>query len=216
LKEKEFQKPVDKLGAKRAEVFKENYRLYLSQLAGVDLAGRADMLGAEAQDNALWVSFFGERYRVSAEAITGEAGDRAPYDACVVLARYVLMCPKRFPGEDAWTAYRDFKDSGPLAVFFADSVEGALAAAFSGRPGSLRRACEALGGGLPAADLSYDLTLQIPALPRVPLLVLFNDADEEFPAQCSVLYEARAERYLDAESLAILGSQLVQRLKRNE
>jgi hypothetical protein len=207
---------VDRLEAKRAEVFKENYRLYLSRLAGIDLAGRADMLGAEAQANALWVSFFGERYRVTAEAITDEAGARAPYDACVVLARYVLMCPKRFPGEDAWTAYRDFKDSGPLTVFFADSVEGAIGAAYAGRPDSLRRACEALGGNLPAAALSYDMTMQVPALPRVPLLVLFNDEDDEFPAQCSVLFETRAQRYLDAESLAILGSQLVQRLKRNE
>ena len=207
---------VDKLEAKRAEVFGENYRLYLSQLAEVDLAARADMLGADAETGAVWISFFGKRYRVTAETITDESGAQAPYDVCVVLARYVLMCPKRFPSEDAWTAYRDFKDTGPLTVFFADSVEGAISAAFGSRPDSLKRACEALDGGRPAADLSYDLAMQIPALPRVPLLLLFNDADEEFPAQCSVLFEARAERYLDAESLAILGSQLVQRLKRNE
>ena len=36
-------------------------------------------------------------------------------------------------------------------------------------------------------------------------IVLFNDADDEFPAQCSVLFERRAENYLDAECLAIAG-----------
>ncbi|MGD8366129.1 MAG: DUF3786 domain-containing protein [Desulfobacterales bacterium] len=204
---------MDKLEAKRAEVFKENYRLYLSQLAGIDMAFRASMLDIAVEGGTVQVTFFGRRFLVTAENITDEAGARAPYDVCVVLARYLLMCPKRFPAEDAWSAYRDFKDSGPLTVFFADSVEGAIAAAFSGRLSELSDACRALGGVRPAAELSYDLTVQIPALPRVPLLLLFNDADEEFPAQCSVLFEARAERFLDAESLAILGSQLAQRLQ---
>jgi hypothetical protein len=42
-------------------------------------------------------------------------------------------------------------------------------------------------------------------LPKIPVLLLFDDADEEFPAQCKVLFERRAEHYLDPECLAILG-----------
>jgi hypothetical protein len=49
-------------------------------------------------------------------------------------------------------------------------------------------------------------------LPRVPLLLLFNDADDEFPAACSVLFERRAAGYLDMECLAMLGMQLARRL----
>jgi hypothetical protein len=41
-------------------------------------------------------------------------------------------------------------------------------------------------------------------LPYVPVLLLYNDADEEFPAQCLLLFERRAEKYLDMESMAIL------------
>lgn len=207
---------MDKLEAKRAEVFAENYRQYLAQLAEIDLPARADMLDVSVENGAARILFFGERYRATSEKITDENGVQAPYDVCVVLARYLLMCPKRFPTEDAWSAYRDFKDSGPLTVFFSDAVEGAVASAFSRRLALLDRAVKALGGRAPMTMLSYDLAAQIPALPRVPLLLLFNDADEDFPAQCSVLFEARAERYLDAESLAILGSQLVHRLKSHE
>ncbi len=207
---------MNKLEAKRAEVFKENYRAYLAQLAGIDLAARAGMLGISVENDTAQIPFFGKSFFVNAEKITDGAGDKAPYDACVVTARYLLMCPKRFPTDAEWTAYRDFRDSGPLTVFFADTVEGEIAAAFSGRLSALKRACRALGGGRPAEKLSYDLAVRIPALPRVPLLLLFNDADEEFAAQCSVLFEMRAERYLDAESLAILGSQLVHLLKSND
>jgi hypothetical protein len=39
----------------------------------------------------------------------------------------------------------------------------------------------------------------------VPLLLLFDDVDEEFPAQCKVLFERRSEHYLDPECLAIIG-----------
>jgi len=201
------------LEAKRAEVFEENYRLYLSRLAQIDLAARAGMLGGRMESGAAVISFFDRRYRVTAETITEADGAQAPYDVCVVMARHLLMCPKRLPTEDAWSAYRDFRDAGPLTVFFADAVEGAIAEAFSGRCADLEKACRSLGGSPPLAALSYDVTMQIPALPRIPMLLLFNDKDEEFPPQCSVLFEARAERYLDAESLAILGSQLTQRLK---
>jgi hypothetical protein len=36
------------------------------------------------------------------------------------------------------------------------------------------------------------------------MLLLFNDADEEFLPQCLLLFERRAETYLDMESMAIL------------
>ena len=50
--------------------------------------------------------------------------------------------------------------------------------------------------------------MRVPALPRIPLLLLFNDADDEFAAQCAILFERRADRYLDMECLAIIGSLL--------
>jgi hypothetical protein len=42
---------------------------------------------------------------------------------------------------------------------------------------------------------------------------LFNDKDDEFPAQCSVLFEKRAENYLDMECLAMLGMLFCEYLK---
>jgi Domain of unknown function (DUF3786) len=47
----------------------------------------------------------------------------------------------------------------------------------------------------------------------VPILLVFNDRDEDFPAHCSLLFERRAEKYLDMECLAMLGWALSERLK---
>ena len=48
---------------------------------------------------------------------------------------------------------------------------------------------------------------------RAPMLLQFNDKDEEFPAECRLLFEERAEAYLDAECLAMLGRHLCKRLQ---
>jgi hypothetical protein len=58
--------------------------------------------------------------------------------------------------------------------------------------------------------------MQVPALPRVPLFIVFYDADAEFPATCSVLFERRADVYLDMESLGVLGARFVDRLVRKQ
>jgi hypothetical protein len=55
--------------------------------------------------------------------------------------------------------------------------------------------------------------MQFNALPQVPLVMLFNDADDEFSATCSVLFQRRAENYLDPECLAMLGRCLFTHLR---
>jgi hypothetical protein len=109
-------------------------------------------------------------------------------------------------------SFKDFRDAAPLIASFGNTVERAIARAFAGRLDELRYAAASLGGGAPPGAFPYDLARLIPALPKVPVLLLFNDADAEFPAACSVLFERRAAAYLDMECLAMLGMQLARRL----
>jgi hypothetical protein len=43
-------------------------------------------------------------------------------------------------------------------------------------------------------------------LPRIPIRLRFNDKDDEFPAQSSILFRQSTESYIDMESLAIGGT----------
>ncbi|MGA8179996.1 MAG: DUF3786 domain-containing protein [Desulfobacterales bacterium] len=79
----------------------------------------------------------------------------------------------------------------------------------------LSAACENLGGEDPGLELNYQLIMKLFPLPNVPVLLLFDDADEEFPAQCKVLLERRAEDYLDPECLAIIGTLLYNFLEKD-
>ena len=97
---------------------------------------------------------------------------------------------------------------------FANNVERAIAKNFRRRLEDLRLASEKLTGRSPETDFPYKLSVRFEPLLKVPLLMLLNDEDEEFSARCLVLFERRAEEYLDMECLAIVGWLLSDYLER--
>ena len=109
-------------------------------------------------------------------------------------------------------SFKDFKDAAPLIQAFYNTVTQPLAETFSGRLAELENEGKKIGGYAPDNSFSYDLSMQFDALPKVSLLLLFNDKDEEFPAQCSILFEKRAEKFLDMECLAMVGMLLFEYL----
>jgi hypothetical protein len=194
-------------------IFEKTYTHYLTQLEGLDLASVGEKLGCDVENNRMIIPLFGRRHRVSGKGIVDPSGQQPPFDQCVILCKYLLLCPDDPPKDYEWVSYRGLKDSGPLTKYFANDVERAIVEYFKGRVKGLAEASRALGGYPPTIDASYDLSSQFDALPRVPLVLLYNDADEEFPAKCSVLFESRAEHYLDAECLAMVGRLLFTYLK---
>jgi len=177
---------------KKNTVFEQTCNRYLAEIAGIDFRRIETKLGIDAREGAAVIPLLGTDYLVSCEAVTGPDGKTPPTAVCVILCKYLLMCPA-FASPDAdWVSFRDFRDAAPLIASFANTVEGFIASEFSGRSADLRLAAESLGGRPPAASYRYDVSLVIPALPRVPLLLLFNDADEGFPTACSLLFERRA------------------------
>lgn len=205
--------------AERAKVFDETSRRYLARIAQIDFHPFAEDLGARVAGNRLLIPFFGRWMAVSPQGIsaaTPEGPGLSPdFGAWVVICNYLLIGaegPKPGGQDRRLTAYRDFKDAAPLVNYFTSNVEKAIAGHFSGRRGELAAACRRLGGAAANLDLAYDLVFRIPALPNLPVFLLFNDRDAEFPPECRVLFERRAETLLDMESLAIAGALLAQGL----
>lgn len=197
----------------QTSVFEKTYEDYLTRIAEIDFEAVEKVLGIKSVGGGVEIFLFEIPYRVSTLGISDPNGDRPSLDVCVILSRYLLMCPEEKPAGENWVSYRDFKDTGPLTVYFENDVERVIVRHFEGDLGSLDASCRALGGHTPDIELHYDAVFQFDALPRVPLLLLFNDLDEEFPAKCSVLFKATAEKYLDGECLAILGRLLFTSLR---
>jgi len=195
-------------------VFEKSYEYYLSLVRELPLASIASRIGVEFAEGRLHIPLFDRTFHVSSSGIAGPDGRRPSYDVSVILSRYLLLCPEESVQGKNWVSFRDFRDSRPLHNYFAHDVEGAVAAYFSGRIDVLRQVSAAMGGYQPELEVAYDLAVQFDALPMLPIVLLFNDAEEGFSAGCTVLFPARTEAYLDAECIAMVGAHLFGRLKK--
>ena len=193
---------------KKNSIFEKTYDYYKAQMAAIDLSSVGEVLGVETEGEKTIIPLFNKPFYVSRHGITDSSGVRPSFESCVVLFKY-LIHPKGVPPENReWKAYRDFKDSGPLLSFFRSDAEDPIARYFSGRIEELKSTCIGLSGNPIDMGDSYNVAFELRALPMVPVLLLFNDRDEEFPSDCSVLFRGDADYFLDAECLAILGSLL--------
>jgi hypothetical protein len=189
---------------KAAPIFDQIYQDYLKQLKELDLTTLATRVGTATAGDSLLIPLFGRPYRVSPSGVKDPTGQEPIHSVKVVLCRYLLHYPASEPQGQEWVSYKDFKGAAPFVGGFQNNTERAIAKKFSGRLAALKEACHCVGGEEAGANWGYQLSMKFVALPHVPLLLAFNDADEEFPAGCLLLFERRAERYLDMECLAIL------------
>ena len=199
-----------------SEIFEKHYTGYLEQIGRVNPSPLKERLGIETDGNIICLQLLNEKYRISERGMENQSGTRPNYGLCVILAKYILLCPDREHHNPEWVSFRDFKKSSHFTNvnFFASDTEQAILKHFQGRPDALARATEKLGGRAPETRMPYDLSVAFQLLPKISMLLLFNDRDDEFDAQCTVLFQKHAEFYLDPESLAMTGSVLAHRLKK--
>lgn len=199
---------------KQAPVFDEIYKNYIDAVAAVDLSSVGSRLGIEVSGDTAIIPFYGIPHRVSGKGVTNAQGERPIHAVSVILCKYLLLCPDEVPPRSSeWVKYNNFKDAAPFVSGFRNTAEQPISKMFSERLGDLKNACAALGGMPADAPFSCDLAVRFPALPNLNLLLLFIDKDEEFPADCSILFEKQSDAYLDMECLAMLGMVLAVWLK---
>lgn len=198
-----------------SNVFKKNYQDYCTQIEQVDLESIKDTLGIRNHKNGYLIPFFNKEIQISDKGISSLSGNRPDYMVSVIIAKYILLSPQEPKIIDDWASFKDFKNAANFisASAFSTDAERSIAKFFSGGLSNLKDACEKLGGTPHELGISYDLSMMFHALPRISILLLFNDIDEEFPAKCSILFQKHAEYYLDPESLIMVIGYLLKNLK---
>jgi hypothetical protein len=200
----------------QARVFEETYQHYLAEIREIDFLAKANLLGVVREDDQLLIPLYNTVYRFSLDGIEGPDATPVIPAVRVILCKYILTCPMQLPPLlDTLKTYREFKDAGPLTSYFATNTNKIIETTFSGNLEGLRLKAERIGGTAQHSQ-SYDFSVQFHALPRIPVLLNFNDRDEMFPATCSILYKASAECFLDMECLAMTGTLLTGKLIRPE
>jgi len=200
-------------------VFEKNYKDYLQQLDSTQMSRWESILDitVDKKRRTAKIPFFQTLYRVSPFGVIDDRGRRPDYGTCVILLKYLLMCPLQVPCDTDWITYRDFADSGQTQnVGLADYATTTISKRYANGLKCLKAAVGALGGRSPETEYTYDLAALLPALPRIPILFLFNDVDEMFSARASILYQRQAAHFLDAECRVMVDWYLLEHLKEAE
>jgi hypothetical protein len=161
----------------------------------------------------LLVPFLHDLYRVHLQGGVVERADAsAPVDATTqIIVLHYLLTADGTRMADRWIAFRNLPGGLGYDAAFQGRANLRLARAFASDRSGFEEAARALGG----ERLSFgDASFSFRALPHLWLAAVLNLADEEFPADASVLFDASASHYLPTEDLAVLGGLLASRLIR--
>lgn len=190
------------------EGFEKTSKACISRLAGCDILSRADGLGAESSGGDLIIDFFGSPHRISAAGVRDAYGKPVTDAVSIAVCKYVLNYTGMSHQDGEWVTYREFEGAGPLTGRFTANTQKIIESAFAGNIDALEAAGNRLGGVLLDSGGAYDVSIEFKAFPMIPVRLHFNDRDDEFPAQCSILFNQSAEKYLDLECLSIAGTYL--------
>ena len=105
-------------------VFESHYENYCRRIAELDLSAVKDTLGVEIDGEKAVIPFMGETYTVSGAGIEDAHGNRPQYSVCVILSKYVLLCPKAPVVNQQWATLKDFHKTSQftnLNVFTSDA-----------------------------------------------------------------------------------------------
>jgi hypothetical protein len=137
----------------------------------------------------------------------GENQPLSAFDQALLLYYLTTADGTSLTGE--WIAFSDLPDGRFYNQAFQGYTGKELRRSFQDDRVAFEQAAQALGGARqPLGDTSFAFQ----ALPRVPLLAVYWQGDEDFPSTCQVLFDAAASHYLPTDAYAILGSTLTRRL----
>ncbi len=175
---------------------------YLSQISERNIDNFIDTLGLQKCAQGYRFDFFNRPILFDSNDFIDLSGKAMPPAIKTVFCRYLIMHPEnKTDSSGKLVTFREFSGAGPLFSRFVENTNKTIEKTFSGRLETLEKKCQALFG-MPLHHSAYDLSIRFKALPKIPVTLQFNDADDIFPATSVFLFHDDAITYLDLKSLA--------------
>ena len=125
------------------------------------------------------------------------------------LLLYYFTTADGTPPSGEWISFSELPDGRFYNQAFQGYTGHELSKFFQNDHPSFEQAARLLGG---TPQNLGDSSFSFKVLPRVDLLVVYWQGDEDIPASFQILFDASAKNYLPTDAYAILGSKLTQRL----
>jgi hypothetical protein len=195
-------------------VFEQSLRALQPKVQALDFERTAALFGADLTGpDSLKIMFLNECYIVTKEKIV-DASCNEPQAFISILIYNHLCMPEPPAPLGEWITFSSVPASHAKDKAWAGHVEEVIAKHFDGKIDALRTACEKFGGIPATITGNHDAAYEFRFFPQYPALLLFYDAvpEENFPAQCKLLLDRTAPRYLDIESMVVLGEEFAGRI----
>ena len=187
--------------------------LTVGKLQQADLQERCRKSGVvwHPESQAIDISLLSRNYRVTPpafEATFSDSGEAAPITERIFILHY-LETASGAPLSGKWITFAEVPGGDLyLPVFRARSIDR-LVRAFTGREEVLIESSDALGG----VEMDYgDVSVQLRALPHVPVALTLWRGDDEFSPSGNLLFDATVTEYLPMEDIVVLAEMVISRL----
>ncbi len=198
----------------RSTAFEQTLQALKPKVQALDFAKTAALFGATPREaDTLMITFLNEQYTVAKDRIV-TADNHEPPSAIAILIYNHLCMPDPPPPAGEWVTFSSIPASHAKDKAWAGHVEEVIAKYFAGNIDGLKKACERFGGKPATMPGNHDAAYEFRFFPHYPVLLLFYDAvaEENFPAQCKMLLDKTAPKYLDIESIVVLGEEFAGRM----
>jgi hypothetical protein len=195
-------------------VYEQALQSLQPKVQALDFSKTAALFGARfINDKTLEIPFLNQQYIITREKVR-EASGAEPRPWISILIYNHLSMPDPPPPAGEWITFGSVPASHAKDKAWAGHVEEVIAKHFSGKVDDLKSACEKAGGKPAEIKGSQDAAFEFRFFPHYPVLLLFYEAmpEENFPAQCKLLLDKTAPKYLDIESIVVLGEEFAGRL----
>jgi hypothetical protein len=182
----------------------------LKEISGMKFSDSAEGIGAVTEDDVMKIKYMDRDVYISKSGFKDEMDI---WDKLLIVM-YIKQAGKASLSHK-WTAFRELKDGLIRAESFKGACELSLARMFEHNKEGMLNRLNAMGAEKVSGQ-STEYSFIVYPLPKIPFLVLLWPADEEFGAECKVLFDTTVTEFLDVETLLYLGMALVRAIKESQ
>lgn len=189
----------------------------VASMAAEDLPER---IGGRIHDSGgdpeLRLPYFLDDIYIGSGGIRKENGEPVTHWEQVFIYNHMAQGGRANPTGN-WKALQEMPNTVSKIKSMRDHVEVPLANRFSGQVAALGAAAMKLGGeDKTAENPTADAVWLFRPLPRIPVMLLFWDREEDFDAKVKLLFDETITEHLDIESILFLSERLTQLLSEDQ
>lgn len=187
-------------------------------LVTLDFKQVASRIGGEPiryeGEDAIKLLFLGEGHVVTRSGKVHRAGEEpTPYER-ILLYNHLSRGGSAVP-TGQWVSIEALPGAIPKRLELEEACEWRVATAYERYGGeTLARACVEAGGEPMEDPENAPLAFRFTGFPKVPLLLLLWEGDQDFPGRAKLLMDETVTHYVDTDSLIALAGFLADRILR--